>query len=112
MKRPYSLSFAASLLATVSYLTCALVAFSRYPLPYSPLNNWLSDLGNVDVNPAGALFYNIGIVTTGLLLVLFFLGLSVWKMSTNRIQQLMLHLTQGFGIRRPIRINLSQAHTV
>jgi hypothetical membrane protein len=98
MKRRYSLSFAASLVATVWYLTCALVAFSRYPLPYSPLNNWLSDLGNVDVNPAGAFFYNVGIVATGLLLVLFFVGLSVWKMSTNRIQQVMLHLTQGFGM--------------
>jgi hypothetical membrane protein len=98
MTRQYSLSFVASLVATVCYLTCALLAFSRYPLPYSPLNNWLSDLGNVDVNPAGALFYNLGIVTTGILLVLFFLGLSVWKLSTNRIQQLMLHLTQGCGI--------------
>jgi hypothetical membrane protein len=98
MKRRYSLSFAASLVATVWYLTCALVAFSRYPLLYSPLNNWLSDLGNVDVNPAGAFFYNVGIVATGLLLVLFFVGLSVWKMSTNRIQQVMLHLTQGFGM--------------
>ena len=98
MKRQYSLSFAASLVATVCYLTCALVSFSRYPLPYSPLNNWLSDLGNVDVNLAGALFYNLGIVTTGLLLVQFFLGLSVWKMSTNRIQQLTLYLTQGCGI--------------
>ena len=98
MKRHYSLSFVTSFVASGCYLTCALLAFSRYPLPYSPLSNWLSDLGNVDVNPGGALFYNIGIVTTGVLLVLFFLGLSQWKMRKNRIQNLMLFLTQGVGI--------------
>ncbi len=98
MKRQYSLSFVTSIVAIVTYLTCALLAFSRYPLPYSPMSNWLSDLGNGDVNPGGALFYNIGIVTTGVLLVLFFLGLPQWRMSKNRIQRLMLFLTQGFGI--------------
>ena len=98
MKRHYSLSFVTSLVAIVCYLTCALLAFSRYPLPYSPVSNWLSDLGNVDVNPGGAPFYNVGIVATGVLLVLFFLGLSQWKMQTNRIQILMLFLTQGFGV--------------
>jgi hypothetical membrane protein len=98
MKRHYSLSFVTSLAAIVGYLTCALLAFSRYPLPYSPLSNWLSDLGNGEVNPGGALFYNIGIVTTGVLLLLFFLGLSQWKMRKNRIQNIMLFVTQGFGI--------------
>jgi hypothetical protein len=98
MKRHYALSFVTGLFAIVCYLTFALLAFSRYPLPYSPLSNWLSDLGNVDLNPSGALFYNIGIVATGGAVLLFFLGLSQWKMEKNRIQNIMLFVTQGFGI--------------
>jgi hypothetical membrane protein len=112
MKRHSSLSFVTSLAALVCYLTCALLAFLRYPLPYSPLSNWLSDLGNVDVNPGGALFYNIGVVTTGVLLVLFFLGLSQWKLSKNRIQNLMLFLTQGFGILGALALVLSGLYPI
>jgi hypothetical membrane protein len=62
------------------------------------VRNWLSDLGNFNVNPQGALFYNIGIVATGVVLVPFFLGLSRWKLGNNRGQHLMLLVTQGFGI--------------
>ena len=84
MKRHYSLSFVTGMFTVVCYLAFALLAFSRYPLPYSPMSNWLSDLGNANLNPSGALFYNIGIVATGGLLLLFFLGLSEWKMRQNR----------------------------
>lgn len=98
MKRHFSLSFVTSLLAIVCYLAFALLAFARYPLPYSPLSNWLSDLGNPNLNPQGALFYDIGIVATAVVLLPFFLGLSRWKMRNNRGQRLMLLLTQGFGI--------------
>jgi hypothetical protein len=97
MKRHLSLSFV-GLCAIVCYLVFALLAFAHYSLPYSPLNNWLSDLGNPDLNPSGALFYNIGIVATAVALLPFFLGLSRWKMANNRRQRLMLFLTQGFGI--------------
>ena len=98
MKRHLSLSFASSLCAIVCYLACTLLAFAHYPLPYSPLNNWLSDLGNPDLNPAGALFYNMGIVVTAAILLLFFLGLSRWKMENNQTQRLMLLITQGTGM--------------
>jgi hypothetical membrane protein len=98
MKRHPSLSFVTGMFAIVCYLAFALLAFSRYPLPYSPLSNWLSDLGNANLNPSGALFYNIGIVATGGVVLLFFLGLSEWKMGNNRRQNLMLFVMQGFGI--------------
>jgi hypothetical membrane protein len=98
MKKRLSLSFVSSLFAIVCYLAFALLAFAYYPLPYSPLKNWLSDLGNPDLNPSGALFYNIGIVATAVVLPLFFLGLYRWKMENNRIQRLMLLIAQGFGL--------------
>jgi hypothetical membrane protein len=98
MKRHHALSFVTAMFAVVCYLAFALLAFSRYPLPYSPLSNWLSDLGNANLNPSGAFFYNIGIVATGGAVLLFFLGLSEWKIGKNRRQNLMLFVTQGLGI--------------
>ena len=98
MKRNKSISFYGAILAILGYLVFALLAFSRYPLPYSPTTNWLSDLGNPNLNPQGAIFYNIGIISTSLFLILFFLGLSVWKIEGNKVQLIMLRLTQAFGI--------------
>jgi hypothetical membrane protein len=112
MKRHYALSFVTGLFAIVCYLAFALLAFSRYPLPYSPMSNWLSDLGNANVNPSGALFYNIGIVATGVLLLLFFLGLSQWKMGKNRIQNLMLFLTQGLGLLGALALIMSGLYPI
>lgn len=107
MKRFPSLSFVTAIFVVVCYLAFALLAFSRYPLPYSPLSNWLSDLGNANLNPSGALFYNIGIVTAGGLVLLFFLGLSEWKLGKNRRQNLMLFVTQGFGMLGALAMLLS-----
>ena len=98
MKRHYTLSFVTGIFAIVCYMAFAFLAFSRYPLPFSPMSNWLSDLGNADLNPSGALFYNIGIFITGGMLLLFFLGLSQWKMEKNLLQNIMLFVMQGFGI--------------
>ena len=98
MKEYKYLSFIGGILAVLCYLVFALLAFSRYPMPYSPMKNWLSDLGSVDLNPDGAIFYNIGIISTALFLIVFFLGLSVWKIEDNKVQIIMLRLTQAFGI--------------
>jgi len=112
MKRHLSLSFVTCLLAVVCYLTFALLAFALYPLPYSPMSNWFSDLGNADLNPHGTLFYNIGIVATGVVLLLFFIGLSRWKMENNRRQNFMLRLTQGFGILGALALVISGLYPI
>jgi hypothetical membrane protein len=98
MKKFKYISFIGGILTVLCYLVFALLAFSRYPMPYSPMKNWLSDLGSVELNPDGAIFYNIGIISTALFLIVFFLGLSVWKIEGNKAQIIMLRLTQAFGI--------------
>jgi len=98
MKRYHYISFIAGFLVVLCYLVFSLLAYSRYPLPFSPMQNWLSDLGNVNFNPHGAILYNIGIIITALLLMLFFLGLSAWKLNNKRVQIIMLRLAQVFGI--------------
>ena len=98
MKKYQSISFIAGTLSILDYLAFTLIAYSRYPLPYSPIRNWLSDLGSANLNPHGAIFYNAGIITTALLLMLFFLGLSNWKIENKKVQNIMLRLAQVFGI--------------
>jgi hypothetical membrane protein len=93
-----SLAPLCSVLLVFCYLTLTLLALLRYPLPYTPMSNWLSDLGSRNLNPSGAHFYNTGVAVTGLLLVLFFLGLAVLKLEKNRVQNLMLLAAQACGV--------------
>lgn len=102
-----TLSFITGIILVLCYLAFTLLAFSRYPLAYSPTSNWLSDLGNPKINLQGAILYNVGIITTALLLIVFFLGLSVWRIKGNRVQVIMLRLTQAFGILGAICMILS-----
>lgn len=44
----------------------------------APLTNWLSDLGNPNLNSSGALYYNLGCILAASLLVLFYTGISQW----------------------------------
>ena len=98
MKKYKTISFIGGILAVLCYLVFAILAFTRYPMPYSPMKNWLSDMGSVELNPDGAIFYNIGIISTALFLIVFFLGLYVWKIEDKKVQIIMLRLTQAFGI--------------
>ncbi len=47
---------------------------------WSPINTWLSDFGNSDplYNPIGAIFFNLGCIITGILLIPFYFGLYRW----------------------------------
>ncbi len=97
LKIYHHLSFISAILAALGYLVFTIMAYFLYPLHYSPVSNWLSDLGNPVINTRGAILYNIGIILTGCLVAVFFVGLSVW-VSNNKIQVIMLRLTQVFGI--------------
>lgn len=60
------------------YCTFTFTSLALYPTPYSPVTNWLSDLGNTSFNPVGAIVYNIGCVLTGIVLFPFFASLHKW----------------------------------
>jgi hypothetical protein len=87
----------AGIAAAVVYLTFALVAFLKYPGPYSPLNNWLSDLGNPLDNPSGAIFYRLGCMFSGVALVLFYVKLGIWNTGSRRTRVL-LTVAQCAGV--------------
>jgi hypothetical membrane protein len=107
MKKYQSFSYIAGFLVVLCYLAFSLLAYSRYPLPFSPMKNWLSDLGSASLNPHGAILYNIGIITTALFLMLFFMGLSTWKIENKRVQIIMLRMAQAFGVLGSIGMIMS-----
>jgi len=73
---------------------------------FSPLINWLSDLGNTNKNPM-AWIYNLGILLTSAFLVLFFIGFRAFRMEHHRIQKVMVAATQMFGIMGSIAMAMS-----
>jgi hypothetical protein len=113
-------AFVGAILAVASYIAFSMIAYITFPLPYSPIRNWLSDLGNVEINVRGAIFYNIGIVTAAFFIIVFFLGLSIWRMKERKIQRIMLLLAQIFGMAGSIcmmmsaifPINLLEVHSI
>ena len=87
MHSRYSVSYVSAILACVSYLAFTTLAYIRYPSPYSPGANWLSDLGNETVNVLGARFYNAGVIATASFLLVWFLGLSEWRVQGPSLQK-------------------------
>ncbi len=86
-----------ALSATAIYLAFTCVALLKYPLYFSPLYNWLSDLGNPLLNPTGAQYYNLGGALTSFLLIIFFGGLGAWRVSDKKAG-VFLGLAQICGI--------------
>jgi hypothetical protein len=64
--------------ALAIYVSCTLAAAFQYPAHYNPFANWISNLGNYEKNPSGALIYNSGAALAGLLLMPLFVSLMAW----------------------------------
>jgi hypothetical protein len=87
----------AGIAAVIVYLAFALIAFLKYPWPYGPLTNWLSDLGNPLANPSGAIFYRLGCMLSGAALILFYLKLGIWNPGGKRTR-ILLAVAQCMGV--------------
>jgi hypothetical membrane protein len=101
------ISLIVAVLVVVCYIGLALAAFVRYPTSYSPVGNWLSDLGSAHLNPRDAFLYNTGIVLAGLLLIPFFFSLVSVRILANRKQRAILMLTQVFGLLGSLSLLMS-----
>jgi hypothetical protein len=85
-------------LAVVIYIVMTIAAWTFYPAAFGPLGNWLSDLGNNDLNPDGALYYRLGGILGGLALVGFFLTLDGRAWGERRAVRVFAALVRAFGI--------------
>ena len=75
----YSISAITGILAVVIFTVLTFVSVLLYPVSYNLLYDWLSNLGNVNLNPVGAIFFNWACIVSGLILIPFFVGLYAWK---------------------------------
>ena len=84
--------------AAVIILYCVFTfsSWALYPTPYSPVTNWLSDLGSSTSNPNGAIVYNLGCILTGIALFPFFIGMFKWY-TTEKWRKTALMISQGIG---------------
>lgn len=80
----------AGILAIIIFCIFTFTAVALFPSGYTPINNWLSDLGNLNLNPNGLIFFNIGCILTGLLLFPFFFGLRKWYIIEKRRKNLLI----------------------
>jgi len=66
-------------LVILLFCVFTLASISQYPGPFSPMDNWLSDLGTPVKNPSGNLFFNAGCILTGICMLVLMAGLNIWK---------------------------------
>lgn len=94
-----TLAVVLALTATALYLALAVAAYLKYPAAFSPWNNnWLSDLGNRDLNPDGAALYRIGCTLNGVLMIVMFVTVAPWHIDANRRQRVLVGWSQVFGV--------------
>ena len=98
MKNSYLTASRLSILIVTTYLSFTVLSLTRYPEPFSPLSNWLSDLGNRITSPDGSKYYNTGIFITGFLLAIFFIALNHSRIKERKAQSIVLTPTQAFGV--------------
>ncbi len=99
----YSLSSITGLVAVVVFTVFTFISLALYPVPYNPLYEWLSNLGNINLNPIGSYFFNWGCILTGLILIIFFVGLYNWK-PVKTLSKIFLIIGMGLGILASISL--------
>ena len=92
----WRISGIAGVTVIILYCVFTLTSLALYPTPYTPVNNWLSDLGNSKGNPSGAIFYNAGCVLTGFALFPFFGGLYKWY-TNEKTRKIAIMVGQAIG---------------
>lgn len=94
------------------YLLFAVLAYSRYPGDFSPVNNnWLSDLGNRNLNPGGADFYVWGCILAGIFVGAFFVSLVTWRATGSRVKNWLLVGVQVTGLIAAVSLVMSAIYT-
>lgn len=85
-------------------LGLGVVASAPYPWAFSPARNWLSDLGNVVLNPRGSIWFRLDMWVVGAALIAFFLGLTPWSRRRGELVKSLVVLAQVSGIAAAVAV--------
>lgn len=91
------ISCISGLIILILFILFTFTAVMLFPGAYTPINNWLSDLGNSGYSPVGSIFFNAGCIITGLMLFPFFIGLRKWY-TAGKMQENSLKIGQSIGL--------------
>ena len=94
--KKYPISVVSGISVILTFWIFVFVSIIYFQGFYNPYMNWMSDLGNSEKNPEGALFFNIGCIISGIVMFAFFIGLYEWYIGGKRNRNLTI-LTQIAG---------------
>ena len=94
MKWP--ISSVAGVAVIVLYCVFTFSSWALFSTTYSPIINWLSDLGNSSYDPRGAILYNLGCIWTGIALFPFFIGFYKWH-TKETWRKISMMISQAVG---------------
>lgn len=112
MKSRFPICFYSGLPAAVIYVVFTVLAYVQYPLSFSPLRNWLSDLGNQIENPQGAAFYQAGVILAALFQAVWFVGLSQWRLEDAVAHRRLLFVAQFSGLLASFALIMSALNPI
>jgi hypothetical membrane protein len=95
--RKWAYGSIAGAIGIVVYLLFTLISYILYPKSYSPVTNWLSDLGNPLDSPSGSMVYRVGCILTAVALVIFYVQLRKLNRGDRRMK-ILLAVAQIAGV--------------
>lgn len=98
MRRRYPLTTIAGVVSIAVCVSLALAAYLVYPWAFSPMTNWISDLGNTWLNPRGSFLFRLDMVVVGVGLAAFFLGLRALMHGQHLRTRVLIVLAQVSGL--------------
>ncbi|BAI62076.1 hypothetical protein MCP_2004 [Methanocella paludicola SANAE] len=73
------------LLVILLFCIFTLASAVRYPGAFSPMDNWLSDLGTMKKNPAGYIYFNVGCILAGACTLFLVSGMGAWRVQERKL---------------------------
>jgi hypothetical membrane protein len=98
MRLKYPLASVAGIASVVVCISLAVAAYIVYPWAFSPMTNWISDLGNTWLNPRGSILFRVDMVVVGVGLSAFFLGLRALTRGQRFLTKAPIVLAQLSGL--------------
>ncbi|HZL64194.1 MAG TPA: DUF998 domain-containing protein [Thermoleophilia bacterium] len=98
MRAKYPVTTIAGLASIAVCVSLAGAAYVFYPWAFSPMTNWISDLGNTWLNPRGSMLFRADMVVVGIGLSAFFLGLRTLTHGQSLLTRVLIVMAQLSGL--------------
>jgi hypothetical protein len=107
----YPLATVAGAASIVVCVSLAGAAYALYPWTFSPMSNWISDLGNALLSPLGSILFRLDMVVVGVGLAAFFLGLRALTHGQRIWTKLLIALGQVAGLVASLAVVMTGAYS-